>query len=292
MSDRPIRDGADGLRGAQDEALGEIDGVFEVVRGDAENVRRLVEQATRGTSAAGKAAELDPVVRGLLADVRRLGDDVGTILAGAAAELERVVRPPDSEAKPLPVAMLTGAPVAETQPRAPEAVALDGVPELPVIRISGEGPEHEDIRKNPPPNTVIVVDEAVVYTTDDLGRVLLVRATLVKRPSAPRKPYAQRKLAGKIELDDGGHLIASVLGGTGDEVNLVPMGREVNRSEYATLENRWRKVVKAGGTVEVEIIVRYGVGRRPTYFVVTHGPPGEEPVTDVIRNRQTRRTRQ
>ncbi|WP_157574627.1 DNA/RNA non-specific endonuclease [Jiangella muralis] len=292
MSDRPIRDGADGLRGAQGDALGEIDGVFEVVRGDAENVRRLVEQATRGTSAAGTAAELDPVVRGLLADVRRLGDDVGSILAGAADDLDYVVRAPDSEAKPPAAATMAGAPVAETSPGAPGAVALDEVPELPVIKISGEGPEHEDIRKSPPPSTVIVVDEAVVYTTDHLGRVILVRATLVKRPPAPRKPYAQRKLAGKIEMDDGGHLVASVLGGTGDEVNLVPMGRQVNRSQYATLEKRWRKVVKAGGTVEVEIVVRYGAGRRPTYFIVTHGPPGEEPVTDVIRNRPTKRRSQ
>ncbi len=232
MSDRPIPDGADGLRDAHDDALGGIDGVFEVVRGDAENVRRLVERATRGTSAAGTAAELDPLARGLLADVRRLGDDVGAILAGAADELEHVIRPPDGEANPLPAVTMVGARAAETSPGAPEAAALNEAPELPVIKISGEGPEHEDIRKNPPPNTVIVVNEAVVYTTDHRGRVIQVQATLVKRPPAPRKPYAQRKLAGKIEMDDGGHLIASVLGSTGDEVNLVPMGRQVNRSHY------------------------------------------------------------
>lgn len=271
-AERPIADAVEALTEVRDKDVpGETDGVLDVLRGEMENVRRLVERSQN----ASLLGELDAAERAMEGDVRSLRNELGTVLTGEIGKLEELRRHDDSS------------PEGGVSDNA-AAVALTPSP-LPVIHIRGAGDEHEEIRKNPPPNTIIVVDEGAVYTTDDQGRVVLVEATLTDGPPAPRNEHHQRTLPGKAEKDDAGHLIASVLGGNGDRINLVPMGQQVNRSKFATLENRWRKIVRSGGTVDVEIKVRYREGPRPTMFVIIHGPTGEEPDTEIIRNRSTKR---
>jgi filamentous hemagglutinin len=70
--------------------------------------------------------------------------------------------------------------------------------------------------------------------------------------------------------DDGGHLIASSLGGAGDKINIVPQASTLNRGEWKSMENLLRKELEAGKTVTVKIDVGYppGGGARPNTFNV------------------------
>lgn len=70
--------------------------------------------------------------------------------------------------------------------------------------------------------------------------------------------------------DEGGHLIASSLGGTGDKINLVPQAATLNRQDWRDMERYLAGELKAGKTVNVKIDVGYpanGAGR-PNLFVV------------------------
>ncbi|WP_198664486.1 DNA/RNA non-specific endonuclease [Jiangella endophytica] len=193
--------------------------MIDILTGDAENLRRLVERATRRTLAQDAATKLDPVVRDMLTDVRKLGDELGSVLSGAIDELEQVIRRADGEAAPAS----TITPSAELPPQ-----------RLPVIHMSSTSRADAAIRRNPPPNHVIVVDDqAVVYTTDEQRRVVITEATLTGSAPGKRNKYAQRTLTGKLEGDDAGHLIARMLGGIGDKLNLVPMSQTLNREEFA-----------------------------------------------------------
>ncbi len=71
--------------------------------------------------------------------------------------------------------------------------------------------------------------------------------------------------------DDGGHLIASSLGGAGDRINIVPQASTLNRGDWKAMENQLRDELKAGKTASVKIDVGYPNGntKRPDYFEVT-----------------------
>ena len=70
--------------------------------------------------------------------------------------------------------------------------------------------------------------------------------------------------------DDGGHLIASSLGGAGDRVNMVPQASTLNRQDWKAMENFFRSELEAGKTVNVKIDVGYPAsgGARPDGFIV------------------------
>lgn len=70
--------------------------------------------------------------------------------------------------------------------------------------------------------------------------------------------------------DDGGHLIASSLGGAGDRINIVPQASTLNRGDWKAMENELRNALKDGKSVSVKINVGYpaGSGVRPNEFQV------------------------
>ena len=70
--------------------------------------------------------------------------------------------------------------------------------------------------------------------------------------------------------DDGGHLIASSLGGAGDRVNMVPQASTLNRQDWKAMENFFRSELDAGKTVSLKIDVGYPAsgGVRPDSFIV------------------------
>ncbi|PZF81087.1 DNA/RNA non-specific endonuclease [Jiangella anatolica] len=256
MGDRPIRDSAEALRQVRDDDLPrELDGVLEVMRGNAEQVRRLVEQAAGGGPATRAVADaVDAAAGELLAGVSGLGDEVAAALSGVADELTELVRP-------------VGAAATASAPPAPAAPARA----LPVIHISGTDRKDAKIRAKPPPDHVIVVDESMVYTTDGAGWVVSVDAALTARPPGKRKKYAQRTVEGKLPGDDAGHLIASMLGGIGDKINLTPMEADLNRRRFAKLERRWKRAIDEGKPVSVKIVLYYTDGtHRPGVITVTH----------------------
>lgn len=70
--------------------------------------------------------------------------------------------------------------------------------------------------------------------------------------------------------DEGGHLIASSLGGAGDKINIVPQAATLNRNDWRDMERYFAQELKAGKEVSVKIDVGYpaGGGVRPNQFTV------------------------
>lgn len=128
---------------------------------------------------------------------------------------------------------------------------------------------------NLPSNSVIKVNNGTnihSYYTDSLGRVNKVEGQLSLDKMA-RNGYQQGKVGKSVNAtgDDGGHLIASVLGGAGDRVNMVPQASTLNRGDWKAMENSLRSELEAGKTVSIKIDVGYANGNssRPSRFLVT-----------------------
>ncbi len=131
---------------------------------------------------------------------------------------------------------------------------------------------------NPEPNTNYKTSDSL-YKTDELGRVDTVSTDLTELVRRDRNNYQQGQ-AGKtggikdgLEDDHGGHLIASMFDGLGEQINYVPMNKKVNGSggEWGSLERIWRSELDRGSVVKVDIKPVYtGSSKRPDEIVVTY----------------------
>ena len=96
---------------------------------------------------------------------------------------------------------------------------------------------------------------------------------MLKNQTAKRNAYAQ-KVVGREDRkkgDEGGHLIASIFDGSGNLDNLVPMRRNLNRGDWRSMENTWKKASDQGKKVQVEIKINYsGASQRPISFDVRY----------------------
>ncbi|MBT9160803.1 MAG: ESAT-6 secretion machinery protein EssD [Dehalococcoidia bacterium] len=121
------------------------------------------------------------------------------------------------------------------------------------------------------PSTAYMLDNGHVYITDGKGRVKEVTGQL--SPNTMARNHYQQGCAGASGCagDDGGHLIASSLGGAGDRINIVPQAATLNRQDWKDMENFLRNELRAGKSVTVKIDVGYppGGGGRPSEFVVS-----------------------
>ncbi|MDU4961561.1 MAG: hemagglutinin repeat-containing protein [Sporomusaceae bacterium] len=132
-------------------------------------------------------------------------------------------------------------------------------------------------RKVLKPDVEYVDSNGYKFTTDGNGRISSAEAKL-ELGKADRNPYAQRTVGGEDRLltDDGGHLIASIFKGSGEIDNLVPMNSTLNRSEYKSLENTWKKALEEGKIVNVKIEPIYqGNSLRPAKFKVDYTIDGK-----------------
>ena len=128
------------------------------------------------------------------------------------------------------------------------------------------------------PDIEYTTNEGYQYKTDIDGRISSVEAKL-QLGKADRNQYAQRTVGGKDRLpnDDGGHLIASIFKGSGDIDNLVPMNATLNRSEYKTLENTWRKAIEEGKEVTIKVKPIYDKkSHRPSEFKINYSIDGKK----------------
>jgi hypothetical protein len=135
-----------------------------------------------------------------------------------------------------------------------------------------------DGKKALKPDIEYTTNEGYRYKTDSNGRISSAEANL-QLGKAPRNQYAQRTVGGwdRLPKDEGGHLIASIFKGSGDIDNLVPMNATLNRSEYKTLENTWKKALEEGKIVEVKIEPIYkGNSTRPFKFEVEYKINGKK----------------
>lgn len=97
------------------------------------------------------------------------------------------------------------------------------------------------------------------YETDRHGRISHCEGRL-RLESGKTNPVHQQKVGGedRLDIDDGGHLIARRFGGSEKVDNIVPMNYHLNRGEYKAMETEWAKLVAEGKTVDVEIECKYG----------------------------------
>ncbi|QIH76487.1 hypothetical protein GTN31_08945 [Macrococcoides canis] len=136
-------------------------------------------------------------------------------------------------------------------------------------------------RKELKPNIEFITPEGYLYRTDEFGRIKHVEATELVLKKAKRKTYMQRVVGREFRKkdDDGGHLIASQFGGSGDLDNLVPMNSTLNRhGEWRKLEADWAKALKAEPPKKVQIKIEpvySGDSLRPDRFKV-HYTIGDE----------------
>lgn len=143
-----------------------------------------------------------------------------------------------------------------------------------------------------PRSATVIVDNRFTYQTDEHARVVSALALLdAVDLEHERDDGAQRRLEGKLEGDDAGHLFARIFLGPGGMLNLTPMeASKVNRGRYKVLENRWRRLIEDGNsvTVLVELIFKSDT-RRPDTIVVEYEAPGHEPEVFRIRNKPRRK---
>lgn len=122
-----------------------------------------------------------------------------------------------------------------------------------------------------------------LYETDEAGRVNRVSGEL-NLITRDRNTYQQRK-SGKEEGikdglvdDDGGHLVASIFDGAGEQINYAPMNSNLNRSAWKKMENTWAEAIKGPPPKEVKIDIQaiYDDGdKRPSKFLVKYTIDGE-----------------
>ncbi|AZV59895.1 T7SS effector LXG polymorphic toxin [Peribacillus frigoritolerans] len=155
---------------------------------------------------------------------------------------------------------------------------VEGVPKgIDNVRY-GEQYTKVNRKKTLKPNVEYTTKEGYKYTTDDNGRIAIAEAKL-ELGKAKRNPYAQRKVGGddRLSNDDGGHLIASIFKGSGEIDNLVPMNATLNRSEYKTLENTWKKALVEGKEVTIKVKPIYEAqSARPSEFKINYVIDGKK----------------
>ena len=119
---------------------------------------------------------------------------------------------------------------------------------------------------------IIYESKGYYYQTDELGRIKAAQGDL-RLEAGKRNNRDQLKAGGDDRLpgDHGGHLIANIFGGSGELDNLVSMDAIVNRSDYKTMENRWKNALQEGKEVKVTIDIVYdGANKRPKEFNINY----------------------
>ena len=122
------------------------------------------------------------------------------------------------------------------------------------------------------------------YFTDEAGRVNKVSGEL-KLEAKDRNIYQQRK---SVEIkngikgeDQGGHKIARIFNGPGEQINYVPQTPKLNNGEWKSMENSWKKSLSEGKKIEVDIQIIYDSDKstkRPLVFFVEYKIDGIEQI--------------
>ncbi|WP_392565037.1 DNA/RNA non-specific endonuclease [Orbus wheelerorum] len=88
-----------------------------------------------------------------------------------------------------------------------------------------------------------------------------------------------------MEGDEGGHLIASMLNGSGEKINMLPMNANLNRGAWKQMENTWAKALQNGKSVNVRIEPVYSsTNIRPDKFKVKYSINNGRSVEKILIN--------
>lgn len=150
----------------------------------------------------------------------------------------------------------------------------------------------------PCPNSTYNVDGTKIYKIDHLGRPKTVREKNIKIKIAQGKTrnndlqaIARDEKGGLIgerdgrirALDDGGHLFADIFRGICEMINIVPMSRSVNRSQFKIVEAFIKQSIESGKHVSYICDVIYeGANMRPTKFNIKVIADGEAKVFSIL----------
>ncbi|MGE4457596.1 MAG: DNA/RNA non-specific endonuclease, partial [Arcobacteraceae bacterium] len=159
-------------------------------------------------------------------------------------------------------------------------VSASGNP-VELVKVGSKSDWDKTINKEFKPNTAYQLDNGHTYVTNTNGNVDFVEADLSKI-TMDRNNYQQSNVGRSGNIgDQGGHLIASSLGGAGDKINLVPMASVLNNGTWKKMESDLAKALDAGKNVSVKIDVGYpdGGGVRPNSFTVNYSIDGGKPIT-------------
>jgi filamentous hemagglutinin len=126
---------------------------------------------------------------------------------------------------------------------------LEVIREVPGVK----GGWNDSLSGSLKPRAVYLLDNGHAYMTDALGRVTKAEG-LLDVSKVDRNVY-QQLIAGKVggEGYEGGHLIATLFGGAGEKINLIPQLATVNRVEFRAMERTWADAIRAGKEVRVEV---------------------------------------
>ena len=92
-----------------------------------------------------------------------------------------------------------------------------------------------------------------------------------------------------VGTDDGGHLIANILNGPGEQLNYVAMNLNLNRGQWKSMEDEWKRLISQTPpiTIEIDIDIVYPANsnsKRPERFVVNFDYGGTAQPERRIRN--------
>lgn len=146
-------------------------------------------------------------------------------------------------------------------------------PRIEQLRMTDDaGNNLRDADDNLLPNNEYEVN-GTKYKTDELGRKTEWDGNLRDSPDNGRDIASQREAGGKDRLpgDDGGHLVATMNGGSESDENLVPMRENINRSDYKRDECAENKMLKEGKEVHESGKLTYeGDSSRPSKIEKTY----------------------
>lgn len=158
---------------------------------------------------------------------------------------------------------------------------------------SGERGSWNTARHTPEPNAVYVVDEQFLYATDARGRVEHVEGWLghdegtVGDVGRAARPSRATGSSWRLEIDEGGHLVATKVSGGRSGTDIIAMARKLDRSRsdnWRTMEDGWVDLRRRGEQVHATIDVDYtGRSRRPNFFQVSYRHQGREYIREFDR---------
>ena len=126
---------------------------------------------------------------------------------------------------------------------------------------------------------VIFEKNGYTYTTDERGRQVHWEGESKYAPDNERDNQAQSEAGGtdRQEYDDGGHLVARVLGGSEGNENIVAMRDTINRGDYKRSENEIAEAKKSGKEVyDSGKVIYEGDSTRPSKIERTYTIDGKK----------------
>lgn len=123
----------------------------------------------------------------------------------------------------------------------------------------------------------------ITYKTDAQRRIISCDGNVKQTPEGERDQDAQRQAGGedRREGDQGGHIIARILGGAKGIENLLAIRETINKGPYKTMENEIYKALDQDADVQVHVDVKYdGDSSRPSKIIVTYDIDSKETVVE------------